>query len=110
MQSIAAVGEERTGGRAPLWSLFRLTPEKYKKSSAGPAYVFHVFSASALLSLVSVRRVFARHAKSLVRRWFAEGGMRRCYFVQEMDGDDGGHVASVGKVFKVGHADARRAM
>jgi hypothetical protein len=27
--------------------------------------------------------------------------MRRCYFVQEMDGDDGGHVASVGKVFKV---------
>lgn len=54
--------------------------------------------------------MFARHAKSLVRRWFAEGGMRRCYFVQEMDGDDGGHVASVGKVFKVGHADARLAM
>ena len=38
---------------------------------------------------------------SLICRSFAEGGMRRCYFVQELDGDDGGHVASVGKVFKV---------
>ena len=26
--------------------------------------------------------------------------MRRCYFVQELDGEDGGHVSCVGKVFK----------
>lgn len=31
---------------------------------------------------------------------FAEGGMRRCYFVQELAGDDGEYVASVGKVIK----------